>query len=187
MSAIRMVRTGIASACVVALAACQRGEPHAVAAPMPNPSPATQAAPLAAACPREPRLDYSEYEWADSTDVFADDTPAFAALQSHFHQAYAQACEAGWLAQAPLVDPASAHPGALMLANAPEANVATIYLDAREDVPADAHDTLLEYPFVDAGKNARVPSVDELREAIHCRTVGATEAEGESSGRCLPD
>jgi hypothetical protein len=140
-----------------------------------------------AACPREPELDYSAYEWADSTGVFADDTLAFAALQSHFHQAYAQACRSGWLAQPPLVDPASAHPRALMLANAPEANVAAIYLDAREDVPADARDTLLEYAFVDAGKNARVPSVEELREAIYCRTVGATEAEEDSSGRCLPD
>ena len=74
-----------------------------------------------------------------------------------------------------------------MLANAPEANVASIHLDTRGDVPADAHHTLLEYPFVDKGKNARIPSVDELREAIHCRTVGATEAEEESSGRCLPD
>lgn len=176
----------IALACVSLLTACHDGGQQGAAAAHPTPARASASRP-APACAREPELGYSEYEWADSTGVFAGDTPAFAALQSNFHQAYAQACDAGWLAQAPLVDPASAHPGMLMLANAPDANIASIYLDTRADVPAAAHDTLLEYPFVDAGKRARVPGVDELREAIYCRSVGATEAEAESSGRCLPD
>jgi hypothetical protein len=181
------LRTVLLSCCLMLLPACQRGEPHA---PGPSASPATasRATPAAAAtCAPEPELSHSQYHWADSTGAFADDTPAFAELRSHFHQAYAQACDAGWLAHAPLLEPAAAHPAVLMLANAPEANIASIYLDARDDVPADAHDMLLEYPFVDAAKRARVPGVDELREAIWCHAIGASEAEEESSGRCLPD
>jgi hypothetical protein len=184
-----MVRLRIAllSCCVMLLPACQRGEPHAPASSA-SPAPKPRAISVAAAtCAPEPELSYSQYHWADSTGAFADDTPAYAELQSHFHQAYAQACDAGWFAHAPLLDPAAAHPGALMLANAPEANIAAIYLDARDDVPADAHDMLLEYPFVDSAKRARVPSVDEVREAIWCHAIGASGAEEESSGRCLPD
>jgi hypothetical protein len=190
MSAIRIARHGIAIACLASLAACQRGEPPVGAMPAPAPRPAATTATRdvpPAACPPEPELDRPGDAGTDAIGVFADDTRAFAALRSRFHQAYAQACGAGWLAQGPLVDPASAHPGALALANAPEANVAAIHLDARTDLPPEAHDTVLEYPFVDADGHARVPSVDELREAIHCRTVGATEAEEESGGRCLPD
>jgi hypothetical protein len=167
------------------LPACTRQQPQAASSA--SPASPKRAAPAAATCAREPELGYSQTLWADSTGVFAEDTPAFAELRSRFHQAYAQACEAGWLAHSSLLDPTAAHPGVLMLANAPEANIASIHLDARDDVPADAHDMLLEYPFVDAAKQARVPAVDELREAIYCRVVGASEAEEESIGRCLPD
>ena len=49
-------------------------------------------------------------------------------------KAYEAACAAGWLAKKPLVDPRSAHKDTLFIANAPEANVASIYFNDAETV-----------------------------------------------------
>jgi len=93
---------------------------------------------------------------------------------SNFASAYAKACAEG-LIQQPLV---TAKDRRLFLLNAPAANVASIYeRDGR---------MVLEYPFLSGGK-ANVPTADELHETIYCAVKGATQAEQEESGRCLPD
>lgn len=99
-------------------------------------------------------------------------------VKASFSQAYAKACAKGILKSESLL-PKEAR-GRLYLLNAPEANVASIYT-------ADNGQTLLEYYFVTADGKTHVPPAEELEEAIYCRVVGATEAEQEESGRCLPD
>jgi putative methionine-R-sulfoxide reductase with GAF domain len=97
----------------------------------------------------------------------------------NFAKAYAKACAEGLIKKKPLVTAKGANAGRLFLHNAPEANVASIYLDGGR--------MLLEYPFVSADRKAHVPTTDELHEAIFCAVHGASEKEQEESGRCLPD
>lgn len=99
-------------------------------------------------------------------------------VKASFSQAYAKACAKGILKSESLL-PDEAR-GRLYLLNAPEANVASIYT-------ADNGQILLEYYFVTTDGKTHVPPAEELEEAIYCRVVGATEAEQEESGRCLPD
>ena len=90
---------------------------------------------------------------------------------ANFAKAYAKACGKGLIK-------GQALPRRLFLLNAPDANVASIYeRDGR---------MVLEYPFLAGGK-PNVPTADELHEAIYCAVKGATQAEQEESGRCLPD
>ena len=72
--------------------------------------------------------------------------------------------------------------GKLFLINAPEANVASIYLS---DV--DGSRMVLEYPFLTTDGKSQVPTAGELEEAIYCAVRGATPEEQEASGRCLVD
>jgi len=95
---------------------------------------------------------------------------------ANFAEAYAQACAEGLLKSKPLVAFGQTR---LFLFNAPEANIAVIY--DREGR------TVLEYPFVTPDGAVNVPAAEELHEAIYCALVGATQAEQEESGRCLPD
>ena len=97
-------------------------------------------------------------------------------ITANFEKAYEQACAEGLLAKKPLV---TAKTKRLFLWNAPNANIASIY--------ANEGRMLLEYPFVTDGREVRVPSVDELHEAIYCAVHGASVREQEESGRCLPD
>jgi hypothetical protein len=106
---------------------------------------------------------------------FANNSDGFRRTSANFAKAYAKACTEGLMKSKPLV---SAKERRLYLANAPSANVASIY--------ASKGRTLLEYPFVAGGK-ANVPSTDELHEAIYCAVHGASTKEQEESGRCLPD
>lgn len=99
-------------------------------------------------------------------------------VKAGFSQAYAKACAKGILKSESLL-PEEAR-GRLYLLNAPEANVASIYT-------ADNGRILLEYYFVTTDGKTHVPPAEELEEAIYCAVVGATEAEQEESGRCLPD
>lgn len=162
----------------LALAGCNRGAPQQqpVAAAEPaatNVSNTVVAAPPPSACAQSPRLAMSASAFGKSSDL--------AQLQANFDEGYAEACKAGWFSKKPLVDPRADHRDTLLVANAPEANIASIYFDAAK------RDMLLEGPFVDDAGAAHVPSPDELREAIYCHAVGATPKEQEESGRCLPD
>lgn len=101
---------------------------------------------------------------------------------AHFADAYESACAKGLLKDKPLIDPKAADQGKLFLINAPDANVASIYLSE-----VDANKMLLEYPFLTADGKTQVPSTEELGEAIYCAVHGATPEEQESAGRCLAD
>jgi len=100
-------------------------------------------------------------------------------VSANFAAAYAKACAEGLLKKEPLVTVTGANATRLFLFNAPEANIASIY--PREDR------MVLEYHFVTPDGATNVPGAEELHEAIYCAQVGATEAEQEESGRCLPD
>ena len=102
--------------------------------------------------------------------------------QANFARAFKGACAKGLLKDKPLIDPKSSDQGKLFLINAPEANVASIYLSE-----VDANKMVLEYPFLTTDGKTQVPSAGELGEAIYCAVQGASQQEQESSGRCLVD
>lgn len=102
--------------------------------------------------------------------------------KAHFAEAYEGACAKGLLNEKPLIDPDAADREHLFLVNAPEANVASIYLSE-----VDGNRMVLEYPFLTTDGKTQVPSAAELGEAIYCEVRGATPKEQESSGRCLVD
>jgi len=102
--------------------------------------------------------------------------------RANFAAAYKRACAKDVLKADPLIDAAAADQKELFLINAPEANVASIYLSE-----IDGNRMVLEYPFLTTDGKSQVPSTDELEEAIYCAVVGATPEEQESSGRCLVD
>ena len=101
--------------------------------------------------------------------------------QANFDAAYEHSC-GDVLAGKPLIEPKAADQGKLFLINAPDANVASIYLSE-----VDGNRMVLEYPFLTVDGKSQVPTVAELEEAIYCAAVGATPEEQESSGRCLVD
>ena len=102
--------------------------------------------------------------------------------QANFGKAYAAACSKQLLADKPLVDPKASDQQHIFLVNAPEANVASIYLSE-----VDGNQMVLEYPFLTTDGKSQVPTADELQEAIYCAVRGATPEEQEASGRCLVD
>ena len=102
--------------------------------------------------------------------------------KAHFADAYEIACAKGLLKDKPLIDAKAADQGKLFLINAPDANVASIYLSE-----VDANKMLLEYPFLTTDGKTQVPSTEELEEAIYCAVHGASQQEQESSGRCMVD
>ena len=113
------------------------------------------------------------------TSKYSAKSPAFLQTSANFAKAYAKACAEGLLKKSPLIDAKAKDKAHLVLLNAPEANIASIYLSGGRMV--------LEYPFVfDFGK-ANVPSAADLHEAIYCAVHGSSEKEQEESGRCLPD
>ena len=106
------------------------------------------------------------------TAAFAPKSTAFKSTSANFAKAHAKACADGLLKPRDI-------PSRLVLHNAPEANVASIYVsDGR---------TVLEYSFVTPDGRKHVPDAEELHEAIYCSVRGATPQEEEESGRCLPD
>ena len=102
--------------------------------------------------------------------------------KANFTVAFRSACAKGLLEAKELFDPKATDQGKLFLVNAPEANVASIYLSE-----VDGNRMVLEYPFLTTDGKTQVPSADELEEAIYCAVVGATPEQQESTGRCLVD
>jgi hypothetical protein len=113
------------------------------------------------------------------TAKYSAKSPAFFQTSANFAKAYAKACAEGLLRKSPLIDAKAKDKAHLILLNAPEANVASIYLHGGR--------MLLEYPFVTDFGKANVPSANDLHEAIYCSVHGASAKEQEESGRCLPD
>jgi hypothetical protein len=146
------------------------------------------AAPPAAtsACARPPTLALSA-DFADPRRAFALRADAFRRTGVNFAAAYGRACAQGLLRGRTLIDAGAGQRDRLFLKNAPDANIASIYLDGEEGAPAAARHMVLEYPFLTADGAAHVPGREELAEAIFCHVQGASAEESEESGRCLPD
>lgn len=102
--------------------------------------------------------------------------------KANLAKAIEHACAKGILKDKGLFDPKAAVRDKLFLVNAPEANIASIYLSE-----IDGNRMVLEYPFLTIDGKSQLPSADELEEAIYCAVVGATPEEQERTGRCLPD
>jgi hypothetical protein len=102
--------------------------------------------------------------------------------QANFDAAYEKFCAENRSADKPLIDPEAVDQDHIFLVNAPEANVASIYLSN-----VDGSRMMLEYPFLTTDGKSQVPTADELGEAIYCAVRGATPEEQETSGRCLVD
>lgn len=135
------------------------------------------------ACAPAPRL-VLEADFADPGGAFAPAGPAFRATSANFVAAYRRACRSGLVRGARLFGRRAAR-DRLVLHNAPDANIASIY--PFEEGAGAAPYLRLEYPFVGHDGAANVPSADDLHEAIFCHVQGATEREQEEEGRCLPD
>jgi hypothetical protein len=173
---------------LLALAACNGEQQQASEPTSETGAPATVAAagettkPALAGC-APVKLALSPARFAESRAAFADGQLGWTKLSANFVTAYAAACEAGWLAKKPLVDPRASNQDTLFVANAPQANVAAIYFDA--DKPAK--EMVIEGPFVDGAGHVQVPGPGAIKEAIYCYSVGASPKEQEESGRCLVD
>ena len=128
------------------------------------------------ACAPPPALD---------TTALGNRRQAAVRIVGNFNAAYRQACLKGVLSGRRLIKPGSVRPGTLFLLNAPDANVASIYNDGEPGGRLGR--MVLEFPFVTADRRVHVPGVADLEEAIFCAVQGATEAETEEEGRCLPD
>ncbi len=154
----------------LALAACgQGGKPEGNAVAVAN-----AVEPSAAEKCAQPTLAMADNAQLES--ALMDETKA------NFVTAFNSSCDKGLLTGKPLIDPKATDQGKLFLINAPEANVASIYLS---DV--DGSRMVLEYPFLTTDGKSQVPSADELEEAIYCAVRGAIPQEQEASGRCLVD
>jgi hypothetical protein len=185
---IRAAPVAVVLAAVVALAGCG-GDANDAKAPSPTPNAAPSATPsavakVAATCAPAPTL-APDREFGDAGKAFGKDSKAFADLRANFSNAYAGACRDGLFAKQALMPPGVPQPDTLFLHNAPDANQVAIYLEPNEGDRRS--DMLLEYFFVTADGQAHVPSAADLKEAIYCDTVGASEQEQDDSGRCLVD
>jgi hypothetical protein len=144
-----------------------------------------EAAPAARACAPAPLLALTT-DFADPRAAFAPGAAAFRRTQANFAAAYRRACARGLLRR-PLIDRGAGRSDRLLLKNATDANVASIYLDGEDGAPPTQRRMVLEYPFLTADGAPHVPSANDLAEAIFCAVHGATQQEEEDSGRCLPD
>ena len=163
------------------LAAVPKAEPAAKPAPA-APAKANQAAD----CAPEPKLALAS-DFTDPRKTFAPDAPAFRRTAANFGTAYRKACATGLLRGHPLIEVGATQPDTLFLKNAPDANDAAIYRDGGEDAPTVRRVMVLEYPFVPADGAPRVPTADDISEAIFCAVQGATAKDEEENGRCLVD
>ena len=159
----------------IALSGCDRREAAAVKQQEPK-----QAAAQPAACAPPPVLLLSP-DFADPGRKFG--SKELEATKANFAAAYQKSCQIGLLRDEALMDAEAGQPTQLLLHNAPEANIISIYSRGRGSEPGPM---VLEYHFV-SHEGVHVPSVEDLEEAIYCTVKGATPQEEEESGRCLPD
>ncbi|MGE3691553.1 MAG: hypothetical protein AB7F98_09245 [Novosphingobium sp.] len=169
--------------CLLAMAGC-KGEAPPPTAESATPSAAASASETASAAPGQAacapvKLELAASRFSEGRANFEAGKAGRTRLEENFAKGYAAACSAGYLAKKPLVDPRSGHKDTLFVANAPNANEASIYFAVGE--------TMMEGPFVDSEGHVQVPGADAIKEAIYCYAVGATEKEQEESGRCLVD
>ena len=151
----------------LSLASCNAPEGNATAT---ENAPAATAAAAKPSCAL-PRLEYRHTQLKPAEQ---------ATFNANFRTAFDRACAEGLLADGPLVDPGALDKDTIVVMNAPEANVTSIYFGPSAAPPA----MLLESPL---GSPPQIPSAEDLHEAIYCAVKGATPEEEETTGRCLPD
>jgi hypothetical protein len=83
-----------------------------------------------------------------------------AELNDNFKRAYSRACGEKLFNEKPLVDPQSDNTSRLVVFNAPEANVVSIFFSRQ----SHGASTILEAPF--GSPPHKIPSADDLHEAI---------------------
>jgi len=188
-------RGGFATLVFAALALAGCGARDEAARNMAPAAPAAQTATAAApaapkadasACAPAPSLALAE-DFPDPQRAFAPGTAPYRRLDANFAAAYRGACARGLLRSHSLIGAGAAERDRLRIKNAPDANVASIYLGGEEGAPRAQRHMLLEYPFLTADGATHVPTETELREAIFCAVRGATQQEEEEGGRCLAD
>jgi hypothetical protein len=140
----------------------------------------------ASACAPAPQLILAE-DFGDPRHIFAPGSAPFHRLEANFAAAYRSTCDHGVLRGRALILAGAVERDRLRLRNAPDANVASIYLDGAEGAPPSRRHIVLEYPFLATDGTTHLPSESELAEAIFCAVQGASQREEEESGRCLPD
>jgi hypothetical protein len=114
---------------------------------------------------------------------YSRDSAEFRMTVANLETAYRRACDGGLLQGGRLFRDVSRR-DRLLVRNAPDANVASIYPIG---VQRTGTSLQLEYPFMRSDGEVNVPSADDLHEAIYCYVRGATQREEEQEGRCLPD
>jgi hypothetical protein len=185
-------RGELATVCAaLALAGCVPGQEAAHNASPAAPTakaaaPAQPNAEAAPACAPAPALALSQ-DFADPHHAFAPGAPAFRRLEANFAAAYRTACAHGLLRRRALIAAGAGERDRLLLKNAADANVASMYLDGEEGAPAARRHMVLEYHFLTTEGSVDVPSTNDLGEAIFCEVQGASQQEEDTSGRCLPD
>ena len=116
---------------------------------------------------------------------FAGGTPAFRQLSNSVASGFRRACANGLVDRTGMLGlAASGGAVAVALANAPDANIASI---TAAPGPQGARQLIIEYPFLASDGTLNIPNDEVVEEAIFCAVRGASEAEQEESGRCLPD
>src|SRR6185503_7319397 len=113
-------------------------------------------------------------DFTDPDHVFTAGSASFRATAANFAAAYARACRSGLLRGRRAIGAGAADRSRLFLLNAPDANVASIYVRGADDGPAAARRPVLEYYFVTGDGAVHVPSIEDLHEAIFCHVQGAT-------------
>ncbi len=181
------------SLAALALAGCNRGGDAVANAPSVSrtanvaaaaaPAPKAEAA---SACAHAPQLVPGD-GFSSAPNAFAVGSAPFRELEANFAAAYRASCTPALLQRHALIEAGAAEHDRLRVKNAPDANVASIYLDGEEGAPASRRHMVLEYPFLTADGTTHVPSESDLRETIFCAVQGASQQEEEESGRCLPD
>ncbi len=106
-------------------------------------------------------------------------TPRRRAVEDEIRAAFKAACKSGLLKGSTIAKLGGISSRRLYLSNAPEANVASMYVKNGR--------LLLEYPYVAADRSMHVPTAAQIQEAIFCAAHGASAEEQARSGRCLPD
>jgi hypothetical protein len=137
---------------------------------------------LAAAQPASPRCSPPVVMLTGNDKAFTASfwvgTPRRRIVEDNVRAAFKSACASHLLKGSTIPQLRGISSRRLYLLNAPEANVASLYVHHGQLV--------LEYPFLTDGK-AQLPASSEIHEAIYCAVRGASQKEQEESGRCLPD
>ena len=155
MSAIKLMQMVL-----VALAACA-----ATAA-----APSVAAAEARHACPSVPLLVVGQ-GFENPRGRFSAGSAALSRLRALFAAAFRRACAQGNLEGWPILAAKARYGDRVFLENSPHESGAWIALSGAEAAPAARRLIVLGFPFVSAAGRVRLPSAQQLDEALICGVV----------------